>query len=154
MYANLCVYSGDTKMLLSAQAQRLINIYLSNLPVVTLSASHTGLHTTYKFLLFPTRFFNSFLVIYVPTCGTLFLCVHATYHINVYFYTTTNTQLFKARTTYKHERWNARISVQTESQIATVHLFESLNVAKNRFKHFPILRFCWVMHFYNSLSLW
>ena len=50
MYANLCVYSGDTKMLLSAQAQRLINIHLSKFIQHRLRQPAAALHLETKFV--------------------------------------------------------------------------------------------------------
>ena len=48
MYENLCVYSGDTKMVLSAQAQRLINIHLSKFIRQRLRQAAAALHLETK----------------------------------------------------------------------------------------------------------
>ena len=92
MYTNLCVYSGDSKMLLSAQAQRLINIHLSKFIQHRLTQPAAALHLETKLVKLAFVNVRSYM-------WTLFFCVHSTYHINVYFYTTTNKQLCKADTT-------------------------------------------------------
>ena len=50
MYANLCVNSSDTKMVLSAQAQRLINIHLSKFIQHRLRQPAAALHVETKFV--------------------------------------------------------------------------------------------------------
>ena len=68
MYANLCVYSGDSKMLLSAQAQRLINIHLSKFIQHRLTQPAAALHLETKLVKLAFVNVRSYM-------WTLFFCV-------------------------------------------------------------------------------